>query len=286
MVDSTEKAELPATTPITLLSGFLGAGKTTLLKHLLENKAGLKVGLLVNDVAEINIDAALVSKKTGGASAAEDTIELQNGCACCTAAEEFLQGIEQLMKLSRERGTPWDHIVIESSGVAEPREVRARLCGSSVWRWPLITPPPFLGACRCATAFATRSSRSRRRSRAPPAVAQGRHQSMLPQPPTARRPPPTARRSPLAACRRPRTTAVTSDVAAPDQPARLHPRYQAPRDGHCGGRVDVPGASSCAQAATGTQPWRHAPARKPLGEPQHWPFALGLRACNQDWFVY
>jgi len=115
---------------------------------------------------------------------------------------------------------------------------------------------------------------------------------MLPQPPTARRPPPTARRSPLAACRsplaacrRPRTTAVTSDVAAPDQPARLHPRYQAPRDGHCGGRVDVPGASSCAQAATGTQPWRHAPARKPLGEPQHWPFALGLRACNQEWFV-
>ena len=124
MVDSTEKAELPATTPITLLSGFLGAGKTTLLKHLLENKAGLKVGLLVNDVAEINIDAALVSKKTGGASAAEDTVELQNGCACCTAAEEFLQGIEHLMKLSRERGIPWDHIVIESSGVAEPREVR------------------------------------------------------------------------------------------------------------------------------------------------------------------
>jgi len=114
----------PKTTPITLLSGFLGAGKTTLLKHLLENKAGLKVGLIVNDVAEINIDAALVSKKTGGASAAEDTVELQNGCACCTAAEEFLQGIESLMKLSRERGTPWDHIVIESSGVAEPREVR------------------------------------------------------------------------------------------------------------------------------------------------------------------
>ena len=124
MVDPTEKTELPDTTPITLLSGFLGAGKTTLLKHLLENKAGLKVGLLVNDVAEINIDAALVSKKTGGAAAPDDTVELQNGCACCTAAEEFLQGIEHLMKLSRERGIPWDHIVIESSGVAEPREVR------------------------------------------------------------------------------------------------------------------------------------------------------------------
>ena len=62
-----------------------------------------QVGILVNDVAEINIDAALVSKKTGGVSAKEDTVELQNGCACCTAAEEFLQGIESLMKLARER---------------------------------------------------------------------------------------------------------------------------------------------------------------------------------------
>ena len=127
-------------TPITLLSGFLGAGKTTLLKHLLENKAGIKVGLIVNDVAEINIDAALVSKKTGGTSSPEDTVELQNGCACCTAAEEFLQGIGHLMKLSRERNVPWDHILIESSGVAEPREVCARLCGK-VWRWPLRTTP-------------------------------------------------------------------------------------------------------------------------------------------------
>ena len=78
--------ERRAPTPITLLSGFLGAGKTTLLKHLLENKAGIKVGLIVNDVAEINIDTALVSKKTGGTSSPEDTVELQNGCACCTAA--------------------------------------------------------------------------------------------------------------------------------------------------------------------------------------------------------
>ena len=70
-------------------------------------------------------------------------------------------------------------------------------------------PPPFLGACRCATAFATRSSRSRRRSRAPPAVAQGRHQSMLPQPPTARRLPPAARRSPPAAARAPPPSPAT-----------------------------------------------------------------------------
>ena len=140
MAGSGEKTDFPETTPITLLSGFLGAGKTTLLKHLLENKAGIKVGLIVNDVAEINIDAALVSKKTGGTSSPEDTVELQNGCACCTAAEEFLQGIGHLMKLSRERNVPWDHILIESSGVAEPREVCARLCGR-VWRRPLRTTP-------------------------------------------------------------------------------------------------------------------------------------------------
>ena len=140
MAGAGEKIDFPETTPITLLSGFLGAGKTTLLKHLLENKAGIKVGLIVNDVAEINIDAALVSKKTGGTSSPEDTVELQNGCACCTAAEEFLQGIGQLMKLSRERNVPWDHILIESSGVAEPREVCARLCGK-VWRRPLRTTP-------------------------------------------------------------------------------------------------------------------------------------------------
>ena len=91
--------------PITLLCGFLGSGKTTLLKHVLENKEGLKIGMIVNDVAEINIDAALVSKKTGGEMSKEDTIELQNGCACCSAAEEFLQGIESLMKLARGRGS-------------------------------------------------------------------------------------------------------------------------------------------------------------------------------------
>lgn len=116
--------------PITLISGFLGAGKTTLLKHLLENKQNLKVGIIVNDVAEVNIDASLVAVKSGaesGSSAQEDTVEMQNGCVCCSAAEELLQSISKLADIAEKRGVPWDHIVIETTGVAEPREVRDNL---------------------------------------------------------------------------------------------------------------------------------------------------------------
>ena len=108
--------------PLTLISGFIGAGKSTLLKQLVENKAGLKVGILVESVEEVSIDEALVSKKS--TSAIGDTVELQNGCACSSAAQDFAEGIKQLMTLAKERGVPWDHIVIESSGVAEPREAR------------------------------------------------------------------------------------------------------------------------------------------------------------------
>lgn len=110
--------------PITLLSGFLGAGKTTMLQHILQNKAGLRVGVVVNDVAAINIDASLIAVKGGGSNAHEDTVELQNGCACCSAAEELLQSVEKLMDLADQRGIPWDHVVIEASGVAEPKEIR------------------------------------------------------------------------------------------------------------------------------------------------------------------
>eukprot|EP00945_MAST-04E_sp_MAST-4E-sp1_P008144 g8144.t1 len=125
-------------TPVTLLSGFLGAGKTTMLKHILENKAGLKIGCVVNDVASVNIDAKLVRNQhsaTTGAGAEEadkttvqslnpDTVELQNGCVCCSVSEELVQTIDDLLQLADMRGDVYDFIVIESSGVAEPKGVR------------------------------------------------------------------------------------------------------------------------------------------------------------------
>ena len=125
-------------TPVTLLSGFLGAGKTTMLKHILENKAGLKIGCVVNDVASVNIDAKLVRNQhsaTTGAGAEEadkttvqslnpDTVELQNGCVCCSVSDELVQTIDDLLQLADMRGDVYDFIVIESSGVAEPKGVR------------------------------------------------------------------------------------------------------------------------------------------------------------------
>jgi G3E family GTPase len=110
--------------PVTLLSGFLGSGKTTALKNLLENREGIKVGVIVNDVASVNIDARLLGGgNAGGDIMAElregSTVELQNGCACCSLADELLTSIERLMD-----GRDFDAIVVELSGVADPVAVK------------------------------------------------------------------------------------------------------------------------------------------------------------------
>eukprot|EP00548_Thalassiothrix_antarctica_P010691 CAMPEP_0194159078 /NCGR_PEP_ID=MMETSP0152-20130528/77626_1 /TAXON_ID=1049557 /ORGANISM="Thalassiothrix antarctica, Strain L6-D1" /LENGTH=300 /DNA_ID=CAMNT_0038868597 /DNA_START=232 /DNA_END=1135 /DNA_ORIENTATION=- len=102
---------------MTLLSGFLGSGKTTTLKHLLENNEGLKVGVIVNDVASVNIDAKLVANSNS--SSVDTMIELDNGCACCSLADELLTTVETLLTRKNNKNDKFDALVVELSGVAD-----------------------------------------------------------------------------------------------------------------------------------------------------------------------
>ena len=132
--EATEESNAKDAVPITLLAGFLGSGKTTALKNLLENREGIKVGVIVNDVAAVNIDAKLIANpgNDGEAPSAEQvdagtaietdfggTVELQNGCACCSLADELLTSVETLMD-----GRDFDAVVVELSGVADPVAVK------------------------------------------------------------------------------------------------------------------------------------------------------------------
>ncbi|MFT3763330.1 MAG: GTP-binding protein [Pseudoxanthomonas sp.] len=107
--------------PVTVLSGFLGAGKTTVLNHVLRNREGRKVAVIVNDMSEVNIDAALV--RDGGAALSrteEALVEFSNGCICCTLRDDLMQEVRRLADEGR-----FDYLLIESTGISEPMPVAA-----------------------------------------------------------------------------------------------------------------------------------------------------------------
>lgn len=107
--------------PVTVLAGFLGAGKTALLNHVLANREGLRVAVIVNDMSEVNIDASLI--RDGGSNLSHTTetlVELSNGCICCTLRDDLLTEVRRLAEEGR-----YDYLLIEGTGIAEPRPIAA-----------------------------------------------------------------------------------------------------------------------------------------------------------------
>ena len=104
--------------PVTVLSGFLGAGKTTVLTHVLNNREGKKVAIIVNDMSEINIDESMIQNDVSLNHKEERLVEMSNGCICCTLREDLLVEVNKLAKEGK-----FDYLLIESTGISEPLPV-------------------------------------------------------------------------------------------------------------------------------------------------------------------
>ncbi|SFP34624.1 cobalamin biosynthesis protein CobW [Tranquillimonas alkanivorans] len=120
---------MPAKIPATIVTGFLGSGKTTLIRHLLANADGRRIALIINEFGDLGVDGDILKGCGDETCTDDDVMELSNGCICCTVAEDFVPTMQKLLA----RGTPPDHIVIETSGLALPQPlVRA-------FNWPEIS---------------------------------------------------------------------------------------------------------------------------------------------------